>query len=157
MYVSEILDSLWGLGFCTIGDVTFDSAAYVARYVMKKVTGDAADEHYSRVDPETGEIYKIKPEYTTMSRRPGIAHGWYEKYKDDVFPNDMVVLNGHKMKPPRYYDGLYEIDDVDAFEALKSQRKRDALKFVDNNTPERLAIREQVKLAQIKKLERPLD
>lgn len=36
IYTSELLEDIWGKGFCTIGDVTFQSAAYVARYVMKK-------------------------------------------------------------------------------------------------------------------------
>ena len=46
LYKSETLNKLWKLGFCTIGDVTFESAAYVARYIMKKVTGEKAEEHY---------------------------------------------------------------------------------------------------------------
>ena len=58
----------------SIGDMTFESAAYVARYCMKKVTGDAAEEHYMVVDSETGEyLGHKKPEYATMSRRPGNA------------------------------------------------------------------------------------
>ena len=81
LFVSEELNKLWPFGYCIIGDVTFESAAYVARYVMKKVTGDAADEHYSRVDPESGEITFLTPEYNSMSRRPGLAFDWYEKYK----------------------------------------------------------------------------
>jgi hypothetical protein len=43
---SAILESLWPYGYSSVGNVTFESAAYVARYIMKKVGGDAADEHY---------------------------------------------------------------------------------------------------------------
>ena len=56
LYISEELKKLWPYGFSTIGDVTFESAAYCARYVLKKVTGDAAAEHYTYTDPETGEV-----------------------------------------------------------------------------------------------------
>ena len=94
IYRSAILESLWTDGFSTIGAVTFESCAYVARYVTKKVTGPAADEHYQG----------RKPEYITMSRRPGVASGWFEKYYSDVFPQDFVVLkDGRKVATPRYY------------------------------------------------------
>ena len=98
LYVSESLSELWPFGFVTIGDVTFESAAYVARYIMKKVNGDLAESHYERVDWETGEVYQLKPEYTTMSRRPGIGSNWFAKFKDDIFPQDYVVINGKKLK-----------------------------------------------------------
>lgn len=38
LYVSELLSEVWGMGHCLIGDLTFESAAYVARYVTKKLT-----------------------------------------------------------------------------------------------------------------------
>ena len=53
LYISESLDELWPFGFCTIGNVTFESAAYVARYIMKKVNGDAAADHYEWIDEDT--------------------------------------------------------------------------------------------------------
>lgn len=36
LYVSDTLNKLWNKGFATIGNITFESAAYVARYVVKK-------------------------------------------------------------------------------------------------------------------------
>jgi hypothetical protein len=100
LYISKTLQSLWPLGFSTVGDVTFESSAYVARYIMKKVNGDAADQHYSRFHSLTGELHQLKPEYVTMSRRPGLAKGWYDKFKGDVYPSDFLVHNGVKFKPP---------------------------------------------------------
>ena len=70
LYTSQALDELWPYGFSTIGSVTFESAAYTARYIMKKINGDAAKDHYEYVNPSTGEISLRKPEYTTMSRLP---------------------------------------------------------------------------------------
>lgn len=148
IFTSRILEGLWPYGFSSIGDVTFESAAYVARYVMKKVTGDASEEHYAG----------RKPEYTTMSRRPGIGAGWFDKFKSDVFPSDEVILKGKRFKPPRYYDRLFEIDDPDGFERIKAARVRaastDAAVF--HNSGDRLRVREKVKLAQISQLKRPL-
>lgn len=68
LYRSPRLESLWSLGNSEIGDLTFDSAAYIARYIMKKITGDLAHRHYERVDATTGEIYYITPEFNLMSR-----------------------------------------------------------------------------------------
>ncbi len=152
---SPTLDKLWGMGFCTIGDVTFDSAAYVARYIMKKVTGDLAVEHYRSFDPDTGECIDLLPEYTTMSRRPGIGRDWYDLYNDEVRSSDSVVMRGREMKPPRYYDSIYEISDPDEFERLKEERRQSVV--VSENSRERLAVREQCKVAQISTLTRSLD
>ena len=66
LYRSASLEQLWPYGYSTIGDVTFESAAYVARYVVKKITGEREGEHYR------GKM----PEFATMSRRPGIGRGW---------------------------------------------------------------------------------
>ena len=109
LYSSDILRSLWPYGFSSVGDVTFESAAYVARYVIKKVTGANADDHYSFVDELTGQVFTRCPEYTTMSRRPGIGKGWIDKFLPDVFPGDFVVINGVKCRPPRFYDNQYEV------------------------------------------------
>lgn len=146
LYRSPTLERLWPFGYSTIGNVTFESAAYVARYIMKKVTGEKAEEHYQGRTPE----------YTTMSRRPGIAAGWYEKYKDDVYPRDEVIMRGKPMRPPKFYDRLYEIDDEVGYELVKARRKAEAKKYADNQTPERLRVREAVKKAQISRLVRPL-
>lgn len=118
LYRSDILEKLWPFGFSLIGEVTFESAAYCARYVLKKVLGDRAEDHYRRLDRETGEITDLLPEYTTMSRRPGIGRSWFERYEGDLFPKDFVTLRGVRYKSPRYYDNLY-----DGIEAVKRRRK----------------------------------
>lgn len=158
LYSSESLSSLWPAGFSLIGDVTFDSAAYVARYVMKKVTGVNKTMHYRD---------KL-PEYTTMSRRPGIGTGWYKKFKDDVYPADEVVTNGVSCKPPRFYDNLLAKEDRSMFELLKIQREKEGNRMVldvingkpvlvSDNDSFRLPVHEEVKLRQISALKRPLE
>jgi len=50
-------------------------------------------EHYrTGLDLETGELFLRHPEYTTMSRRPGIAFNWFRKFSTDVFPDDFLVF-----------------------------------------------------------------
>jgi len=122
---SKALEELWPLGNSEIGSLTFESAAYIARYITKKITGPQAVDHYTSIDDE-GFVMTRKPEYTTMSRRPGIAKGWYEKHSSDVYPHDEVVLREKVMKPPRYYDTQFELEYPSDFEKLKRQRRKDA-------------------------------
>lgn len=158
LYISPALSELWPFGYSTIGSVTFESAAYVARYIMKKVTGDAAQRHYLHFDRETGEIFGCrKPEYNQPSRRPGIGRGWIEKFHSEVYPSDEVIVNGFPARPPRYYDGVYEALFPFEMEPIKFQRHCDALLHLDDNTPERLKVRERVKLAKIGLLKRNLE
>lgn len=157
LYTSQSLSRLWPYGYNTIGEVTFESAAYCARYVTKKMYGEKADEHYTRVFPSTGEIVNIEPEYTTMSRRPGIGKDWFKQYRDDVYPKDFVTVRGKKIKPPVFYDRMLEVEDPEYMEKIKMRRKRDALKRSDDNTGLRLLEKEQVKKAQIGFLKRPLE
>lgn len=156
VYTSERLQRLWGKGFTTTGDVTFESASYVARYILKKVTGDQAKTHYEHVD-ENGEVHAKLPEYTTMSRRPGIGAAWYKKFRPDVYPHDHVIIRGKEMRPPRYYSSIYEQTNLSDFQAIRSNRKISSRKNADNNTPQRLKVRETVKLAQLTLLKRDLD
>lgn len=153
LYKSETLEKLWSHGFCTIGAVTFESAAYVARYCLKKVTGINAkkeDEigltHYQDLNLTTGEIVDLVPEYVTMSRRPGIGKPWLDKYHTDIFPNDYCVVNGKKVGVPKFYENI--LSDAE-LKKLKKERKYTALKHADNNTSDRLAVREEIAKAKL--------
>lgn len=144
LYTSEILRQIWPYGHNVIGDVTFDSAAYVARYVMKKVTGEAAAAHYISVDEMTGELYGLAPEFTNMSRRPGIGLEWFQMFGNHAYKFDSVIMNGLEVRPPRYYDGKYELVDSKALDKLKRKRRRKAVLSKSENTPERREVREIV-------------
>ncbi len=161
LYTSEVLSELWTfrreikpIGFSSVGAVTFESAAYVARYVLKKVTGEAADWHYIGCDVDTGELTSILPEYATMSRRPGIGREWYEQFSSEVFPRDEVVMRGRLMKPPRFYDLLHELDDPDSYARIKAGRR---VCDLSENTFERLRVREICKESQVRLLKRSVD
>lgn len=163
LYTSELLSSFWSVpkgfkkrdfpadavvgesyGFCSVGDVTFESAAYVARYCAKKVRGSEAEAHYRG----------RQPEYVRMSLKPGIGKNWFLAYKDSVYPDDSISLSGgRKVKPPRYYDKVFEVDNPVAHGKIKQLRK-DQARLSPDNTPARLAVREVVKKAQFKQLKR---
>ena len=146
IFTSETLTRLWDKGHAPIGSVTFESAGYVARYVLKKRNGPEADQYYD------GRV----PEFSRMSRghQGGIGRPWLVKWKKDVYPHDYVVVNGKRCKPPAYYDTQM---CPDLMEEIKSIRKERAAEHEDNNTPERLAVREEIqKIKQDRLLRREI-
>lgn len=139
LFQSDLLDAVWGLGRCWVGNCTFESAAYCARYVLKKVTGQIADEHYKRV-LASGEIVWLQPEYASMSNRPAIGMRWFEMYGGDVVAYDGCVVAGKLQKPPRYYDKLR---GRDAMRGVKRERVFKALENYEHRTDARLKVREE--------------
>lgn len=156
LYTSETLSRIWGKGHCLIGAVSAETCGYTARYILKKVTGKQAKEHYQYIVPETGEVIHKQPEYITMSLKPGIGYGWYERFKTDVFPADRVVQKGKEQLPPSYYTRLLEKEDEQTLKKIKLKRLTRAAKYKADQTPERLADRETVKRSKLKQLSRNL-
>ena len=136
---SDTLKKLWGKGHVSIGDVTFQSASYVAGYVQKKINGKQKEDHYRRIDKTTGETWVLPQEYATMSRRPGIAGLWFAKHKKDVYPSDNIHINGKEMRPPKYYDNLFQEQDPSAMEKIKKNRTQAMQKTAHLRTPQALA------------------
>lgn len=163
LYTSKILDGLWTnkrkelKGWCTIGDVTFESAAYVARYIMKKVNGRNNNSQYDIIDIETGEIGQKEKEFNRMSLKPGIGSAWYDKYKKEVFPQDIVVMNGKEMKPPKYYYKKLHEENKEMQEEVAFERERRANKNRADNTDERLQVKEIVLREKLKQLVREVE
>lgn len=122
LWNSSTIEQFWPYGFAPFGELTFESAAYTARYATKKITGKRARSHYERFDPETGEIFNLQPEYATMSNRGGIGRSWLLKYLDEVYPSDSVLVNGHLVQPPRFYDKVLKEVNPDLFEQVKKDR-----------------------------------
>lgn len=113
VYISKILAKIWKKGFCTIGEVSIESAGYVARYIRKKMGGDIALKYYN------GRV----PEFASMSRRPGIGRPWIEKYFHDIYPKDFVTVNGRSFKPPRYFDKYLMRRNWKMYEQVKAKRE----------------------------------
>lgn len=152
LYRSKLLETLWPFGKAWIGDVTYESCAYVAAYVMKKINGNQADWHYRRTD-EAGNDYWIEPEFALMSRGGrkgrGLAAEWLDEFRDDVYTDDVVIRNAVKCKPPRYYDKLLALFDPVRWEVIKLQREIRAQELAEDNTPARLAVKETVTNAKM--------
>lgn len=153
---SPLLERLWPYGHTHLGTLNVRSAAYAARYVLKKVTGHSAVDYYKRSDSD-GVIHQLVPEFARMSLRPGIASAWFSKYRSDVTTFDYVVHEGKKFPVPKYYDRLLERDDPDLLARWKEDRELRALPFRPDGSPERLLVRETVEAARIKTLTRNLE
>ena len=160
LYISDELQKLWPYGHSYIGSLNYDTASYTARYIVKKVTGDQAEDHYWRTNPETGEMDQIEPEYATMSRgnnlpstdprhTRGIGYSWFQKYKSDIFPHDYVVINGFKIRPPRFYTDLLPEGER---EIIKKKRMEKSIE----PDYEALAKSEKVKISALQQLMRDL-
>lgn len=144
VYRSGKLAKLWPLGFSSVGSMSFESAAYVARYCLKKITGPDAGTHYKGWPPE----------YVTMSRRPGIAREWIDKYMSDVYPSDTCFARGVPCKPPRYFDSIFSLHFPEEFARLKVVRKRLAERLADDNTASRLAVKEEIVRRRLSEISR---
>lgn len=138
---SEKLSEIWGKGHVSTGEVNDKTASYVAQYCTKKVYGEDARNHYTVINYETGEYLDKKPEYVVMSRRPGIAKEWIEKYKSGVLRDDSVIIKGRPYKPPRYYDKQLEISHPDEIRLIKMRRLPETDEPTDHN---RLRVKEIV-------------
>lgn len=133
LFRSKTLSELWPDGDHYIGTVSAKSCAYVARYVLKKVGAEAITDGR-------------EPEFTCMSRRPGIGAKWFEKYHKGVYDWDTVVFGSYETRPPRYYDARFDAEEPERMQILKRRRKRLAFLNKADNTKARLRVREVVQL-----------
>lgn len=154
VFRSELVSAAWPHGDVVIGRATLASARYVAGYVVKKYRGKDVEDHFSRVDDATGEIVSIEPEFSRMSRRPGIGYAWLEKYWRDLYSvHDSMIVAGKRHKVPQYFADKMDAVLGDAHPGLMDEvdfrrAKRGELR-ADDSTRERLAVREQCALARI--------
>uniref|UniRef100_A0AAU8BAR0 Replication initiator protein n=1 Tax=Dulem virus 100 TaxID=3145577 RepID=A0AAU8BAR0_9VIRU len=146
-YRSPTLEKLWTAGHCDVGQVTFASAAYTARYCLKKVTGWNARYAYGGKTPE----------FVHMSLKPGIGKAFYEKYEQDIYPNDYCVINERQTKPPKYYDRQLKKKDEASYQKIKTERNELAEMNYEDNTPQRLKTREIVAKARLELYKRGME
>lgn len=152
IYTSDLLSNLWQLGHTTTQDVTFKSAAYVARYCTKKINGALAPDYYSRISPVDGNTYNVKPEFAVMSRRPGLGSAYVTQFKSDFYPSGYLVANGVKQSPPHFYISKLSEEEQ---QTLKRQRKHRSI-YHRENSMERKRARSAVLAGRISTLKRKL-
>lgn len=110
-YRSSTLEKLWPKGFSMLGDVTYDSALYCAKY-MNKLYFDLEFEPIN-ADPEGDEDCPFwdmptRP-FVQMSNRPGIG---YNAVYDSDLTSDRIYVQGRSCKIPRYYLKVMERDGI---------------------------------------------
>jgi len=158
-YTSKSLEAAWPYGFSTVAVLNFETAAYTAKYSLKKITGIQANDHYLRCD-EHGEAYWLLPEYIRMSTgrsKPcGLGAGFYEKFTDDIFPSDECPVPGKGIikKVPRYYQNILQSEDPSTLELVKEIRQIFIKAHAADFTPERL--RDKYKCAQARQTKRKI-
>lgn len=150
LFTSPLLESVWGNGDVRIGEVSSESAAYVARYTMKKLRGAKGKAFY--------EANAQVPPYTACSKGVGRSH--FERFRDDHFPCDEAVdPSSMQVRPvPRYFDKLLEAVDAEAFAEVKAARVERAMEIDPAEcTPARLAVREECLRAKLGLLMRKVE
>jgi len=145
---SAILRDLWSHGHVSVQDLNRSAAAYCARYIVDKVTGDAAEAHYRSVDSD-GVVSSRLPEFCHCSLKPGIGSDWFRKFGRDIYPHDFVIAEGRKERPPKYYDKLLKRSDRSAIDDIKYSREVKSREFPEEATDARLRVREQVHTARL--------
>lgn len=160
LFTSPTLEKLWTYGASNIGRVNFESAAYVARYCMKKITGDKADEAYRYIDDD-GVVTQRVPEFNRMSlggrgAQGGVGSKWLDRYHSDVYPDGTCIVRGKECNSPRYYDKLLKRDDPDGYAHMLYMREQEMRLQSEHQSDERLAVREEVAKARVKSFSRSL-
>lgn len=165
LWTCAALDELWPDGIAVFGDVTWDTCAYVARYVVKKRKGkDRSDQIKAQelLFPDDPWI----DEFVRMSRMPGIGREFYEQKKASIYATDEMFVSQRGsvvgVRPAKYYDRLFDIEDPDRLVELKQRRKKvaeqmqlDVLSRTDLNEVEYLDLKRKSKEDQVSRLVRP--
>lgn len=146
-FTSLSVSKLWPKGNHLIGSLNFESAAYIARYILKKIKGLQKPEPLYVCDV-TGEVVLPNPEFLIMSK--GIGRSWFRDFfMSDVFPHASVITTqGSKAPVPRFYKTL--LKEVGSDLALDMQYRSSARAELDlerqayENTNSRKAARSLV-------------
>lgn len=159
IFTHEKLEKIWGKGFVTVAELSWETASYTARYVMKKQIGAEARTYY---------IEKAKePEFVQMSLRPGIGYPYYKEHKNEIYKNDEITIpqkkGARKIKPPKYFDMLREKEEPEEMKKLKLKRRRNSErneydKYFNNKLEPQFVreIAEREKMRQAKSLVREI-
>lgn len=143
-YTSRILADVWQNGQVVVGECTYQSCGYVARYCLKG---------WSKENTMLGG--RVRP-FVVMSRSPGIGGKYYDDYKRSLAGNDTVVVDGRRSILPRFFVEKIKVDYPELYAILHDRRLRNALNR-PSDSPERLAAREEYRKLKVAKLERGYD
>ena len=120
LYNSPMINKIWKKGHVVIGQADWQSAAYVARYVMKKHKGKDKDFYW---------LNCMQPEFCQCSTHLGKEY--YELNKDKIFESDKIILPDkqkgfRQITPPKTFSSWFEAESPEDFERIKSKRQENA-------------------------------
>lgn len=116
-----LANEVWKNGFCLLSDVSWNTMAYVSRYVKKKDYGLASEEYTNRI---------TQPEFSVMSRNPGIGMYYVQEHEDWKDKTKYYLSSDRgsiEVYFPKAFLKFLEKTDPDFYAQLKEQRKRGAL------------------------------
>lgn len=161
LYTCDFLDKTWApfgdkKGIICFGEVTWESCAYVARYVLKKLKG---------TETEFYTLHNLVPEFSRSSKKPGIAACYYLDHPDclsNQYINISTEKKGIKFFPPRYFKKLDE--QLGCIDPNKEDKLKRASKKYDNmmmkttlTFDEYMQVRDNAIQARAKKLIRRME
>lgn len=156
LYRCPRIERIWPFGFVYVCNVTWQTCAYVARYVQKKW-------HWKY--RSTYDFFNIEPEFSTMSRRNGLGYEWFQDHTEEAYKSYIITVSSSegslRFKPPGYFDDLYDGLDPTRMAEIKENRRimaenmvRNKLMMTDKGYLEYLATEESNFRQRINKLGR---
>lgn len=109
LFTSPTVDKAWGKGLAPLGTLTFESSAYIARYITKRLTPSDRLSLLPLHIEDDGEIIFPNPEFLVCSKGrkagDGIGGSWWRQFADsDVLPHGRIAVRGGRELPvPRYF------------------------------------------------------
>lgn len=119
---SYVLDKCWKKGDVTVAPVTWETCAYVARYVTKKRKGIDKQVYFDLCDSFGCEPQPL--EFHQSPKRPGLGLEYLQANIDAIYQNDKIVLpGGFTAKPCKYFDDKFDLEYPEQMEAIKEHRR----------------------------------
>jgi len=117
-------DNIITSGFHSVCNISWDTCAYVARYVVKKQKGQGS---------EVYEKFNFAPEFSCMSRKPGIGHDYMVDHMEELYSYGSINIptkDGAKsIRPCKYYDNLFDIEYPEVMQEIKKDRQEAAIEY----------------------------
>lgn len=155
-FLSDALRECWGFGHVIVGALEYDSAAYIARYVTKKMHGSNVRDK-GTFDPETGEVDLYTVERAFQSK--GLGLPFYQQHHREIWDLDACLFNRkYLVKPPRYYmKQLIKSDPDKAASVMEARRlKHGVFEHIDVERDRELLYQMKARRLQMQTLKRSL-
>lgn len=131
---SKDIENIWGKGFITVGELTYKSACYVARYTTKKMFNETKIKDLKKAE--------IQPEFILMSRMPGIGYKYWNDYKTEILNREGILIKlkdkVKNKKIPKYFERKYkeQIGDKNwlKYSDKKQRKAKKTMKEILKNT-----------------------